>query len=131
MEYLPALEFNVKRESDRFRSNNAQEYNTFLDRMTELLYGDCFAVTVNNSVVYNTNSVHDIRDSILDGLVRETIMNRPHLLFNAFFQKNLNGNVTMYFYAEAPWFVNIFYNGETEILDVRYYKSTEYINRYG
>ena len=131
MEYLPTLEFNVKRDSDRFRANNAGEYNSFLDRMAELLYGDCFAITVNNQVVYNNTAPNDVREVILDGIVRETIMNRPHLLFDAFFKKHLNGNVTMYFYSDAPWFVNIFYNGESELLDVRYYKSNEYIHRYG
>jgi hypothetical protein len=127
---LPAVEFNEKRDPEIYHANVPYRYEAFLQRMRELLVGDCFAITVNDEVVYNRIVQKPVRERILDRLVRDVFTSNPHVIFEPIFDKYENSIIKFYMYPDAPWFVYIVYNPDTEVLRVSYYKSAQYMNQY-
>jgi hypothetical protein len=127
---LPAVEFNEKRDPENYHAKVPYRYEAFLERMRELLVGDCFAVTVNDEVVYNRIAQKPIRERILDTVVRDAFMANPHAIFGPVLDKYQNSIIKLYMYSDAPWFVYIVYNPDTEVFRVSYYKSAQYMNRY-
>jgi hypothetical protein len=129
MEHLPAMDFNEMRGVENYNAAN-NEYNIFLMRIAEIL-GDCFAITINNEVVFNRRAPGRPRDKILESMISSQIMNNPHMLFIPVFEDKLNSVIQFYMSPAAPWFCVVSYNSELENLQVTFYKSNEYVNKYG
>ena len=130
MENLPPVDFNEMTEIELFSAIN-NDYNVFLFRIADIIAGECFAITVNNEVVFNKKSAVSPREKIIDSMVSSEIISNPHILFAPILERKLNTVIHLYMAPVVPWFVIIFYDPSTEELRVTFYKSNEYVNKYG
>lgn len=130
MEYLPKIEYNEKRQSTTYSVVNKTDYENFLGRLKELLVGDCWAVVVDNEIIFNTYEPKSINAQIQENIIRREISNYPHTLFSNMLKQKKNCQYVLYMYGYETWYVIINYIANTDSLKVDYYKSQKYIAKY-
>lgn len=130
MEYLPAIEYIKKRSSMTYSIHDKIQYDEFLERLNEVLVGDCSAVTVNDEIIFNHYRPKSVKETIQDNIIRNEIATNPHTLFVDMYKSNKDGKTTIYMFRETPWFIIINYNNDLKLLKIDYYKSTKFIQEY-
>ena len=126
MNYLPPIEYNVKRPSVVYSIEN----NEFIERIKEFIVGDCCAIVIDNEIIFNSYEPKSIKDKIQDNIIRHEIMKYPYTLCSDMIKKNRNGKIIIYMYDDFPWFVVINYDANNKVLKFDYYKSNKYMDKY-
>ena len=116
---LPKIEYIQKHPSVTFALNDRQQYNEFRDEISLYFSGDCWAITINDEILYNAYEEKSVKAQIQDEIVRGKIIENPLILLRK------AGRVIIYLFGDTPWFVAIHY--ENDIATVEYYKSTSYM----
>jgi hypothetical protein len=130
MNYLPKLEFNVKRDPMFYRFSNNNDITEFQTRLEEIVMGDCWAILVDNEAVINYYTDRTAKQRIEDSLLMQTLRSDPSLLFGDAFIVKKDINATFYMFGHQTWFIMIDYNAHADEVSIDYYKSQNYIDAY-
>lgn len=128
---LPKIEYTEKLPSVTYAIIDREQYNEFKDDFISYISGDCYAITLNDEIIFNMYKEQLVRDDYLDEMIREKIIDTPDVLFNKIFRKNESARVIVYMSGEDPYFVAVYYTPKYQIITVEYYKSGRYIDKYG
>jgi hypothetical protein len=126
---LPKIEYTEARRSKTYSidSNYPSNYSEFCNEFKEYVSGDCYAITVNDEILYNSYEPKSIRDSLQDDMVRQMIIDAPHNFFAKLFRKKEDARVIVYIFGQTPLFLAAYYHAEKELLTLEYYKSQKFM----
>jgi hypothetical protein len=127
---LPKIEYTTKLPSVTYAIIDKEQYNEFRDDFISYISDDCYAITLNDEIIFNMYKEQLVREDYLDEMIREKIIDNPDVLFNKIFRKKEAARVIVYMSGENPYFVAVYYSPDCEIITVEYYKSTKYIDKY-
>jgi len=108
---LPVVNNRANEYTRYFHLNNTEETSKLRFFIKMYVGSDCWAVTVNNKVVFESFSEKSVRDKILDDTVRDAIIDNPHasLLCDIIRQKK-NATIRIYMFGSyGPYTLNIKY----------------------
>jgi hypothetical protein len=97
-------------------SCNNLTYLNFCEFVEEILSGDCWAVKVNDEILFNYFNEHEksYRDRILDDVVRQELIEDVHSsLFLQLFRRNKSADITIYMFGDETWAYKIEFCGDT------------------
>jgi hypothetical protein len=124
---LPDIEYYEKRKASWYSALCHHSRDECADRLTELLTGDSWAVVVNGNVLFNRYENKDLRETLIDTIIRDKITDQPFCMLNDLLGKSKNGRIDIYLGGETPWFAVCYYNHDNGMLVIEYYKSQKYI----
>ena len=84
---LPKIEYYEMKPSKTYSVKSKSCYADFGDEFVECVSGDCYAITVDDEILYNAYEQKSIRDSLQDDSIRQMIISNPHDLFVKLFRK--------------------------------------------
>jgi len=94
--------------------NVNESYEDLLAEMKEYIMADCFAVKVNDNVIFNTNMELTIRERILEQMIRNTIIESPHQYIICNLLRNkIDFIIEIYMFSMYPWKLVIKYNNNS------------------
>lgn len=128
MEYLPKIEYTEKRPSTIYIPDDQKQYQDFLGRVQEFIVGDCWAIVINDEILFNSYKPMTVKEQIQDNIIRHELREYPNTIFIDMIKKKKNGRVDIYMYGDTPWFVVIHFNDG--IIKMDYYKSNKYVKYY-
>jgi hypothetical protein len=130
MQYLPKITFiPMDIATKAYSVNDHTQYNQLCEIISEHINGDCWAVKLNNEILYNFYEPKGHRQRILDNMIRNEISENIHTsLFVNMFRNNQDGTIILYMFGEATWFMIINYIHKTECVTIEYYKTPLYDN---
>ena len=82
------------------------EYINFCEFIEQVLSGDCWAVKVNDEILFNYFNEHEksYRDRILDDVIRQELIDDVHgSLFVQLFRKNKDADIIIYMFGDETW----------------------------
>jgi hypothetical protein len=129
MQNLPKIDYTAMDiPSKSYSLNDNLQYKELQENISEHIEGDCWAVTVNGEILYNSYEPKSYRNKILDSLVRNEITENIHgSLFVELIRNNKDGKVVLYMFGiQATWFMVIYYSAVKELFTVEYYKTPRY-----
>lgn len=97
-------------------SCNNLTYLNFCEFVEEILSGDCWAVKVNDEILFNYFNEHEksYRDRILDDVIRQELIDDVHSsLFLQLFRRNKSADITIYMFGYETWAYKIEFCGDT------------------
>jgi hypothetical protein len=92
------------------------EYINFCEFIEQVLSGDCWAVKVNDEILFNYFNEHEksYRDRILDDVIRQELIDDVHgSLFVQLFRKNKDADIIIYMFGDETWAYKIEFCGDT------------------
>jgi len=132
-------------EHDDMSNEYEMDFNTFLyyapnldsesyeqlEKLIQTFVGaDCWAVTVNNQVLFNSYYKKNIRNYILDDMVRDRIIENPHAnLLVYLFRRKVDTRIRLYMFGGHTWTVNIDFKAKQKVFQVSFSQSLEHMNR--
>ena len=125
---LPKIEYIEKHPSNTYAYLDAVQYKEFQDEILNYVSGDCYAITLDDEILYNSYKEKSVREQLQDDMIRDKIIDDPHRLFVKLFRKNVSARVIVYLFGENPWFVAVYY--KPGFLTMEYYKSEKYMEKY-
>lgn len=96
------------------------------NRLTEILVGDCWAVDVNDNLLFNLYEKKSLRDTIIDKLIRDKITKNPFCMLNDLMSRS-SGRIDIYMGGDIPWFVVCWYNASIDTCTIEYFMSEKYM----
>jgi hypothetical protein len=129
MQYLPKIDYTaMDTPSKCYSLNDDLQYKELQEIISEHIEGDCWAVTINDEILYNSYEPKSPRDKILDSLVRNELTENIHRsLFVELIRVRQDGKVVLYMFGtHATWFMVIYYSAIRELFTVEYYKTLGY-----
>lgn len=129
MNSLPKIDYTaMDTPSKCYSLNDDLQYKELKENISEHIEGDCWAVTVNDEILYNSYEPKSPRDKILDSLVRNEITENIHgSLFVELIRSKQDGKIVLYMFGiNATWFMVIYYSAVRELFTVEYYKTPRY-----
>jgi hypothetical protein len=111
-QYEPEIEIvnDVKKEYD---GDDQSSYIEFQNMIKSFLEADCWAMTVNNEVIFNSylDNSKLIRSFIEETLIRDKILKDPHSnLLVYLYRQKINAQIRIYMFYKNSWTINIDYN---------------------
>lgn len=109
--YEPATDIvdGVKKEYDIQDKNS---YESFQNMMKSFIGSDCWAVTVNDEVIFDSylDNSKSIRSFIEEDLIRDKILEDPHgSLLVYLHRRRTNARIRIYMFYQDSWTMNIDY----------------------
>ena len=129
MNSLPKIDYTaMDTPSKCYSLNDNLQYKELQEIISEHVEGDCWAVTVNDEILYSSYEPKSKREQILDSLVRKEITENVHSsLFVELFRAKQDGKVVLYMFGiHATWFMIIYYSAARELFTVEYNKTPGY-----
>jgi len=126
---LPEIEYNEKRPASWYSMKCDKAKNECAERLAEILMGDSWAVYVSGTQLFDKYENKSPRDVIFDSIIRDKITRHPFCMLNDIMTKSANGRIDIYLGGDIPWFVVCWYNYDTDICVIEYYKSQVYIDK--
>jgi hypothetical protein len=86
--------------------NENLTYINFCEFIEEVLSGDCWAVKVNDEILFNYFNEHEksYRDRILDDVIRQELIDDiDSSLFLQLFRKNKDVDIVIYMFGNETW----------------------------
>ena len=107
-------------------------YQYLITEITEHISADCFALKVNDEVIFNTNKEISLRDSVLEKIIRNSIADSPHsYIMSNLLRKQVDFTIEIYMFHSFPWKLVITFDNNTSKFYMHKQVSQEYINRFG
>lgn len=111
-----------------------QSYHDLIQLIQEFVLADCWALTVDNKVVYKKYQCQSedlrnksIRKEILEGMIRTQIISDPHkTLLIHLLRCDKRSRIRFYMGYSLPWTMNIDYKPEHRVFQVSFSQSQEY-----
>ena len=129
MNSLPKIDYTaMDTPSKCYCLNDEIQYKELQEIILEHIEGDCWAVTVNDEILYNFYEQKSKREQILDSLVRNEIVENMHSsLFVELIRNKQDGKIVLYMFGyQATWFMIIYYSFARELFTVEYNKTPGY-----
>ena len=127
MEYLPV--FNGQQALNNpevYNINTIIEHQTVINKLKDYL-NYTHAVLINNCIVFNDYEPKTPVKTMINNIVRNTIINNPNLLLSELFKFNQDGYILLYTnYA----FIKINYSINNDSLELSHYMAPENNNLY-
>lgn len=129
---LPQIEYIEKAPSKTYYvDDGTTSYSEFRKEFADWVSADCHAITLDDEIIYNSYKPMSVRETLLDGIIRTSIIEYPHSLFVNIFRKGQDARVVIYMFSlDCPWFVLVKYTANQKMLTVEYYKSQKYVDRF-
>ncbi len=92
------------------------EYINFCEFIEHVLSGDCWAVKVNDEILFNYFNEHEksYRDRIIDDVIRQELIDDVHSsLLLQLFRKNKDADLIIYMFGNDTWAYKIKFFAET------------------
>jgi len=125
---LPKIEYN---DLEHLRTYSLKRcYGEFCADFKAFVSGDCDAITVDDEILFNNYEPKSLRDSILDDMFRQNIIDNPHNLLVRIIDQKKNAHMILYMCGNTPWFIAVYYNHLLRIFTIESYKSQKYIDTY-
>jgi GTP-sensing pleiotropic transcriptional regulator CodY len=108
-------------------------YKNLTDVISDYIEADCFAVRLNNNILFNTNVENMApRDYIMEQMIRDKLIESPHsyLLCNML-RKNMDFTLEIFMFRFAPWKLVVKYDSNLKRFHVYKLVSQQYLDRYG
>ena len=115
------------------RDINEESYQKLEKVIKYFLEGDCWALTVDNEVVFNSykDNMKTIRSQIEAEMVRDKILESPHGYLLVFLhRRKTNAKIRIYMFYEYTWTVNIDYVVSEDKYYISYSQSKEHKIKY-
>ena len=133
MEYLPVLIMepidptdNIYVTPKTYHVDITNEYTELLNILTGLLYSDCWAMTVNDEILFSYDEPKPHREGVFDDLTRFQIAKNPHRILQKIQAAKTDSRVVLYMFKTGIWFMVIDYSAKDMTLSVQYCKTHEY-----
>jgi hypothetical protein len=124
MEFLPVVTNTVKDDDDTLQPciYDNDSYDNFLNIFKELVSADCWALVVDDQMIFNSYQPKSLRNKLLDKIVRDYIIENPHSIFCELFRNKKNSKIVVYMFQVNTWFMVIDYLANNDTFDVKYFK---------
>jgi|SRR3989304_7634334 len=84
------------------------DYHQFYKIFKDLIGGDCWALTVNDEIIFNSiDKNRPIREYICDDMIRTALIDVPHKLFVHLFRAHREASVCVYIYEHDSFVYHI------------------------
>ena len=121
---LPYILHRESQPQEIYRVLISEEYEAFLAILKEYLEGDCWALTVDKEVIFNTYRELTVKQQLESYILRDKLVDCPHLLFVEMMKKEENGHVVLYMHGTNTRWLDIRYDGFGNYFTVNYYSSS-------
>jgi hypothetical protein len=109
---------------------DSQSYKNLEKLIQNFVGEDCWGLTIDDEVLFNNYQKKSIRNIVLDNVVRERIIDNPHVnLLVHIFRGNRDARIRIYMFGGQPWTVNIDFKASHKIFQVSFSQSLEHLNR--
>lgn len=113
---VPLVEEDCIKETYDFET----EYISLVEAVKEYIEADCHAVVLDGEVLYNTYQKLFYRQSILEYVIREQLMNDPHRhLFAPLFRQQKNFTIEIFMFKTDSWKIVIQFDHQTKQFSVK------------
>ena len=107
-------------------------YLQLIDEISEHIMADCFALKVNDEILFNINKEMSVRDSVLEKIIRNSIADSPHsYIINKLLRKQVDFTIEIYMFHLSPWKLVIKYDNNMSTFYMHKQVSQQYLNRFG
>jgi len=101
-----------------YHANKSGEYADFLEILTDYLGPDCWAIKVNDEVLFNFYNDMSVKERIQLSILHDKIADYPHILFMDMFTKKKDSTIMIDMYSNANLVVKITYRATDETLSL-------------
>ena len=81
------------------------QYSEFLDHFTWYLENKCWAIAVNDEILYNGYIERTFRETILENMIIDKLHQNPESLFSDIKEKRKDVKIVLYMGGYEPYFV--------------------------
>jgi hypothetical protein len=107
-------------------------YLYLINEISEHISADCFALKVNDEVIFNTNKEMSLRDSVLEKNIRNSIADSPHsYIMSNLLRKQIDFTIEIYMFHLSPWKLVINYDKNMSTFYMHKQVSQQYNDRFG
>lgn len=99
-----------------YHANNTDEYGEFLEVVKDYVGGDCWAIKVNDEVLFDCYKDLSLKEQLQASILRDKIVDCPHLLFTDMFTKKKDSMIVIDMHSNAALVVKITYRASDETL---------------
>jgi hypothetical protein len=99
-----------------YHVKNTDEYGDFLEVVKEYVGGDCWAIKVNDEVLFDCYKDLSLKEQLQASILRDKMVDCPHLLFTDMFIKKKDGTIIINMYSQNTMVVKITYKAADETL---------------
>jgi hypothetical protein len=125
METLPVITNIIKTfDDDMCKSyvyNIPNEYDDFIQLFKDMISSDCWALVVDEQIIFNSYQNKSLRNKLLDKVVRNHIIDNPHSLLCELFVNKKDAKIVVYMFGQNSWFMVTNFSYENNTFDVKYY----------
>ncbi len=103
---------------------NKESYETLENLIKGYVGSDCWAVVVDDEILFNNYDRIGMRDKIINNQIRDKIIENPHtnLLVNLLRNKK-DSLIRIYLFGSQSWTLNIEYKNDYKVFELSFYKS--------
>jgi hypothetical protein len=114
-----------------FRTNNKEEYPKLMELATEYIGADCWALTVNDEIIFNSYETYQkegtFNQDILNDIKHDAISDAPHRYLLCKINNSLvDIDVNIYMFGTDSYKLNIHYSAAEKTYTCTMYMSAEY-----
>ena len=99
-----------------YHVKNTDEYADFLETLKEYVGGDCWAIKVNDEVLFDCYKDLSLKEQLQASILRDKIVDCPHLLFTDMFTKKKDSTIIIDMHSNVSLVVKITYRASDETL---------------
>jgi len=99
-----------------YHANNTDEYGEFLEVVKDYVNGDCWAIKVDEEVLFNCYQDMSLKEQLQASILRDKMVDCPHLLFTDMFTKKKDGTIMIDMHSNVSLVVKITYRASDETL---------------
>jgi hypothetical protein len=99
-----------------YHVKNTDEYGEFLETLKEYVGGDCWAIKVNDEVLFDCYKDLSHKEQLQVSILRDKIVDCPHLLFTDMFTMKKDSTIMIDMYSNVSLVVKITYKAKDETL---------------
>jgi hypothetical protein len=98
--------------TDASYSNALGNYDNLCELISEIVDGDCWAVTVGDEILFNSYDPNiSVKDNILNSIIRRAIIDNPHVtILCDINRKKLDTTIKIYMFGNDSWSLVIKYS---------------------
>ncbi len=103
--------------------NDSESLTTVQDEIVNYLEGECYALLVNNEVIFNSYKEQSVRDRIMGDVIRDALLTPSQvnrLILRKIEKMNVDSTIEIYMNPfHESWKVNIHYNSNEKTYTFR------------
>ena len=126
--FLPVCDIPRKLEEDQtvFSSNDKTDYNDLCNLIISYVGADCWAVAVNDEILFNLYEQKPYKDELIENYIREKLYTKPSTLLFNIMRKRQDAVIHIYMFSSSSYRVQIEWKEAEKVFEMKKFVSESY-----